>query len=65
MIKEEPLLSLNKTGTNSANTFPWTLKTAVDDGAFQIVSPGCGVASVLTVPSGQSRERISLPQRAG
>ncbi len=32
MLKDEPLLSPGKIGTDGANTFPSTIKTAVDDG---------------------------------
>ncbi|MFM2281298.1 MAG: hypothetical protein RLZZ444_3529 [Pseudomonadota bacterium] len=32
MLKDEPLLSREKIGTDGANTFPSTIKTAVDDG---------------------------------
>lgn len=32
MLKDEPLFSPEKVGTDGANTFPSTIKTAVDDG---------------------------------
>ena len=32
MLKDEPLLSPGKIGTDGANTFPSTIKTAIDDG---------------------------------
>jgi transposase-like protein len=32
MLKDEPLLSPEKIGTDGANTFPLAIKTAVDDG---------------------------------
>ncbi len=32
MLKDEPLLSPNRIGTDGANTFPSTIKTSVDDG---------------------------------
>ena len=32
MLKDEPLLSQGKIGTDGANTFPSTIKTAIDDG---------------------------------
>ncbi len=32
MLKDEPLLSPQKIGTNGANTFPSTIKPSVDDG---------------------------------
>ena len=32
MLKDEPLLSPEKIGTDGANTFPTTIKSAVDDG---------------------------------
>lgn len=32
MLKDEPLLSPGKIGTDGANTFPSTIKTAVDNG---------------------------------
>jgi len=35
MLKEEPLLSPEKIGTDGANTFPSTIKTAVDDGLLR------------------------------
>lgn len=35
MLKDEPLLSPEKIGTDGANTFRTTIKTAVDDGLLQ------------------------------
>lgn len=32
MLKDEPLLSPNRIGTDGANTFPSTIKTSVEDG---------------------------------
>lgn len=32
MLKDEPLLSLGRIGTEGANTLPSTIKTTVDDG---------------------------------
>lgn len=75
MLKDEPLLSPEKIGTDGANTFPSAIKTSVDNGLLhpdpvhygtkhlqQGIDrvPGSGVASALAVPSGQSRERVSL-----
>lgn len=37
MLKDEPLLSPGKIGTDGANTFPSTIKTAVEDG---LLHPG-------------------------
>lgn len=35
MLKEEPLFSPEKVGTDGANTFPSTIKMAVDDGLLR------------------------------
>lgn len=47
MLKDEPLLSPAKIGTDGANTFPSAIKTSVDDG--HLLRKGLGFSGEWTV----------------
>lgn len=65
-LTDEPLLSPRKIGTDGANTFPSTIKTAVDDGHLHL-DPVHYVAKHLQqgIESDHFRVKKNMPKIGG